>query len=102
MKTYCIKKLIPGAKVCNTYSGKKLVAVPIKSISLTEPTYVANGMETMIIRPGQSPLVTLEFPNKFGPGNYSLGYFEWKPERLIFGGPDEKSVEETKETQKDK
>lgn len=85
METYKIKQLIPGAKVDVKFRDMTLIAVPTKSISPIKPLFVAHKQDTMVIRPQQEPLTMIDFPNKFGPGTYTLAYFEWKPERLEFG-----------------
>jgi hypothetical protein len=85
METYKAKHLVHGAKVDRKLSGKMLVAVPDKYLLSGRPLFVANSVRTMVIRPGQEPLTKIEFPNKFGPGTYTLAYYEWKPEQLVFG-----------------
>jgi hypothetical protein len=96
MDTYKIKQLIPGGRVDVKFRDKTLVAVPTKSISAARPLFVAHGYDTMVIRPQQEALTMLSFPNKFGPGTYTLAYYEWKPEKLEFGNSYGEKKEENK------
>jgi hypothetical protein len=77
MKTYHIKKLIPGWKIKSDFKDIEMVAVR----EITEPFVVVYKNKQMTIRNWNDNLHILEFPDKFGRHqSYKLGYFNWKPD----------------------
>jgi len=82
-KVYKAKTLVPGFKVDTKLSGKDLIAVPLNKL-ITNDLYVTFQSRTMKIPITKDPLKTMDFPDKFGRGVYTLAYFEWQP-GLEFG-----------------
>lgn len=77
MKTYRPKALIPGYKL-DAEKDAQYIAVPKQK--LTEACVVEYSGRVQIIKREDRPVKEISFPNKFGPGEYTLAYFKWSPE----------------------
>lgn len=78
MRIYRPKSLVTGDKIgLNTPS--EFVAVPDK-YDKDPVKIIYRGEEQIFSNWKKSPL-TKTFPNKYGPGHYTLYYFEWDPKQ---------------------
>jgi hypothetical protein len=83
MIRYKTQSLVLGYKL-GLKAGAKYVAVPSKSISKKEETYVLFQGSNMVIKPNDTPEKHTTFDDKFGRGSYVLNYYEWKPDNSLF------------------
>lgn len=81
MFEYTTKRLIDGYKIAGVQLGGGLfIAVPQKLIKRQRTVKVSCGSQSMTVN-RDSVLVHEEtFKDKFGRGEYTLNYYEWKPE----------------------
>ena len=75
---YVIKKLIHGYQLGIEFAGKILVAVPDKFHG-KKLEVVFEDKKMIIEKVGEGSLTFRTFEDKFGRGNYTLVYYEWKP-----------------------
>ena len=73
MKIYTIDKLIDGYKINKELSGRTIVCCK----NTKGYTHISHNGKIMALP--ETPLLTLQFEDKFGKGNYWLSYYEWTP-----------------------
>jgi len=76
--SYKVKTLIDGYKLGISFSGKVLVAIPIKKAI---PGAVIAYKNSIMRLPGEM-LKAIDFSDKYGRGTYTLCYYLWKPAKL--------------------
>tara|TARA_R100001510_G_scaffold50566_1_gene49678 strand:+ start:231 stop:512 length:282 start_codon:yes stop_codon:yes gene_type:complete len=86
MKSYLLKKLIPGYKLGPEHKDKQLVALPWKYMAIAmsgnEKILVRHGDKKMIIDRDNPLLGEQTFPDKFGRDKtYTLYYYQWQPSK---------------------
>tara|TARA_R110000803_G_scaffold58739_2_gene116950 strand:- start:734 stop:1021 length:288 start_codon:yes stop_codon:yes gene_type:complete len=85
MKTYKLKKLIPGFKINHSLSNQTLVALPYSNKKFflnnsTDSILLSYEGKNMHIDKDTPLLAEKTFPDKFGrKKTYTLYYYEWKP-----------------------
>ena len=85
MNYYSIKKLIAGYRVCPELKSKTLIAVPQKKVYSNYgliPTRIVFRDKKMDITSTTPLLQREQFRDRFNRGtNYTLFYYEWKPNK---------------------
>ena len=77
MGTYKAKGLVEGYKI--GFPGAMFVAVP--AYKARPNTVVVHEDKTMNLR-GKEPVMKKTFKDKYGRGDYTLWYYEWRPSKL--------------------
>lgn len=79
VKEYKVKTLFNGKVIAKI---GKFIAVPEKGYK--QYHIIARfGDKTMFIKRWLDAVAFRRFPDKWGRGTYTLGYFEWKPDSLV-------------------
>ena len=80
MKSYLLKKLIPGYRLSPNHKDKQLVALPYKYYGFK--ILVKYSDKKMIIDQDSKLLGKQTFPDKYGRDKtYTLYYYQWQPNK---------------------
>lgn len=81
MRKYTQKYLVEGYRVGAQFAGKKLIAIPERSLKKWNGLRVCHGDKEMVVTPEMKPLSGRYQDDKFGRESFLLLYYEWQPGR---------------------